>query len=341
MTTPTDFAYHLSKYLSIYLPNFMGCSKNTIASYSDSFRLLLIFSYENQGIKAEKLTLSLINKEFVLKYLDWIETSRNCSISTRNQRLTAIHAFFRYIQNEIPEKIYDSQKIISIPKKKTPKETVSFMTTDGIKILLAEPDLKTSCGRKHMVLLSFLYATAARAQEVVDAKIEDFKFNGHDLVRLTGKGNKSRLVPLEKTVLNMLTDYLEKEKRERIIYSYNSNIFLNHSGNKLTRQGLSHILKKYVNSAREKHPDLIPENFSLHSMRHSRAVHWLQAGIDLIYIRDLLGHVSVQTTEVYARIDGDMKRKALEKVSSQSYNNEAPCWQTDKNLLTWLKKLGT
>ena len=339
MGKPTDFAYYLSKYLTTYLPEFIGASSNTVASYSDSFRILLIFASEKDSIKPEKLTLAHIDKAFVGRFIDWVENERGCSVSTRNQRLTAIHAFFRFLQSEIPEKLYDCQKILSIPKKKGHQECVNFLTTDGIKLLLSEPDSNTESGRKHMVLLSFIYGTAARVQEAVDVTVEDFRYNGHNLVRLTGKGNKSRLVPLEKPLLEMMRGYL-KEQGHIQPYINNTSLFTNHSGNKLTRQGISHILKKYAESARKKRPDLIPRDISVHSLRHSRAVHWLQAGVDLIYIRDLLGHVSVQTTEIYARIDGEMKRKALEKVSSQNYPNGIPSWQSDISLLDWLKTLG-
>jgi integrase/recombinase XerD len=339
MVKPTNFAYYLSKYLTTYLPEFIGASSNTVASYSDSFHILLIFASEKDRIKPEKLTLAHIDKSFVSRFVEWIENERGCSVSTRNLRLTAIHAFFRFLQSEIPEKLYDCQEILSIRKKKSHQECVNFLTTDGIKLLLSEPNSDTESGRKHMVLLSFIYGTAARVQEAVDVTIEDFGYNGHNLVRLTGKGNKSRLVPLEKPMLAMMRGYL-KEQGHIQPYINNATLFTNHSRNKLTRQGISHIFKKYADSARKKRPDLIPRDISLHSLRHSRAVHWLQAGVDLIYIRDLLGHVSVQTTEIYARIDGEMKRKALEKVSSQNYPAGIESWQSDISLLDWLKTLG-
>lgn len=168
--------------------------------------------------------------------------------------------------------------------------------------------------------------------------VSDTMYNGNSLVKLTGKGNKSRFVPLEHPVIKLLRQYLEDfslidpSKRMELL-------FKNHSKKKLTRQGITHIVKKYADSVRKKQPELMPETISPHCLRHSRAVHWLQAGVDLIYIRDLLGHSSVQTSEIYARIDGEMKRKALEKVSSQSFPNEIPSWHKDKSLMEWLKEL--
>ena len=212
------------------------------------------------------------------------------------------------------------------------------MSTDGIKALLAEPNINTESGRKHLMLLSLMYAIGGRVQEIADLVVSDIMYNGNSLVRLTGKGSKSRFVPLEPPVVKLLCQYLgdfslaDPSRRMELL-------FTNHSQKKLTRQGITHIVKKYADRVRKKQPGLIPETLSPHCLRHSRAVHWLQAGVDLIYIRDLLGHTSIQTTEIYARIDGEMKRKALEKVSSPSFPNEIPSWQKDTSLMEWLKEL--
>jgi len=295
---PTDFAYYLTNFLSKYLPGIEGCSVNTISAYRDAFKLLLIFARAKEGIKEERLELALIDKAFVLRFLLWIENERRCAIITRNQRLAAIHAFYSYLQRELPERIYLFQEILSIPFKKHPQKTVNFLSTDGIKALLAEPNVNTECGRKHLMLLSLMYATGGRVQEIVDLTVSDIMYNGNSLVRLTGKGSKSRFVPLEPPVVKLLCQYLEDfslidpAKRTDLL-------FTNHSHKKLTRQGITHIVKKYADRVRKKQPELIPEILSPHCLRHSRAVHWLQSGVDLIYIRDLLGHTSVQTSEIY------------------------------------------
>ncbi len=335
---PTDFAYYLTNFLSKYLPGIEGCSPNTISAYRDAFKLLLMFTREKEGIKEERLQLSLIDKDFVLRYLSWIENERGCAVITRNLRLAAIHSFYSYLQKELPERIYQFQEILSIPFKKHPQKTVNFLSADGIKALLAEPNVKTGSGRKHLMLLTLMYATASRVQEAADLTVSDVMYNNNALVRLTGKGNKSRFVPLEPPVVKLLCQYIEDfsladpSKRMDLL-------FTNHSQKKLTRQGITHIVKKYADRVQKKQPELIPETLSPHCLRHSRAVHWLQAGVDLIYIRDLLGHTSVKTSEIYARIDGEMKRKALEKVSSQSFPNDIPSWQKDKSLMEWLKQL--
>ena len=335
---PTDFAYYLTNFLSKYLPGIKGCSVNTVSTYRDAFKLLLLFAREKENVKEQKLKLSLIDRDFIIRFLLWIENERGCATITRNHRLAAIHAFYLYLQSELPDRIHQFQEVLSIPFKKHPQKIINFLSTDGIKTLLAQPDINTESGRKHLMLLSLMYATGGRVQEIADLVVSDVMYNDSSLVRLTGKGNKSRFVPLEAPVVKLLCQYLEDfsltspSKRTELL-------FTNHSQKKLTRQGITHILKKYADLVYKKHPGLIPEAVSPHQLRHSRAVHWLQAGVDLIYIRDLLGHVSVQTSEIYARIDGEMKRKALEKVSSYAVPEEMPSWQKDKSLMDWLKEL--
>ncbi|MCL5070392.1 MAG: site-specific integrase [Actinobacteria bacterium] len=335
---PTDFAYYLTNFLSKHLPGTEGCSTNTISAYRDAFKLLLTFANNKEKIKEKKLNLSVIDKDFIMRFLQWIENERGCSVITRNQRLAAIHSFYLYLQRELPDGIYRFQKILSIPFKKQQQKTLNFLSTEAVKALLCQPDTGKKSGRKHLMLLSLMYATAARVQEIADLRVSDVMYNSCSLVKLIGKGDKSRFVPLEAPVAGMLCKYLED-----FLLSDSSKmtefLFVNHSQNKLTRQGITHILKKYADVVRKKKPGLIPETISPHCLRHSRAVHWLQAGVDLIYIRDLLGHVSIQTSEIYARIDGEMKRKALEKVSSYAFAGETPSWQKNKSLLAWLKEL--
>ena len=335
---PTDFAYHLSNYFSKYLPGEVGSAKNTILSYRDTFKLLLEFA-KKEGVKEEKLTLGHIDKTFIIKFLSWVENERNCSVSTRNQRLAAIHAFFAYMQSELPDHIFRFQEILAIPMKKSSQKTIEFMSDEGVKVFLAQPNTRTKSGRKHLVLLSFLFATGCRVQELCDARVADAFCNDNTVSRLTGKGNKSRYVPLDAGFVNLLRQYLEEfgltEEKQSGEY-----LFKNHSGHKYTRQGITYIVKKYGISARMLHPSLIPEEISPHTIRHSRAVSLLRSGVDLIYIRDILGHVSVQTTEIYARIDSEMKRKALEMASGNPTNEDMPAWQRDKTLMDWLKSLG-
>ncbi len=335
---PTDFAYHLTNYLSKYLPGVVGCSPNTVKSYRDTFKLLLKYAAEERGIKESKMTLCAISKDFVLGFLSWVEVARGCSASTRNQRLSAIHAFCEYLQSEHPEQIYSLQQVMSIPMKRCARKPLNFLSPEAVKELLSAPDTASKSGRKHLVILSLLYATGGRVQEIADLMVADVLCNGNPLAKLVGKGQKARIVPLDAPVVELLRWYID-DFGLADSSKLNDLLFKNHSGGKLTRQGVSYILKKYAEMVRRDRPDLIPDKLSPHSLRHSRAVDMLKSGVELIYIRDILGHVSVQTTEIYARIDSEMKRKALEKASLNAVNHDTPSWQKDRTLMNWLSEL--
>ncbi|MED4378601.1 site-specific integrase [Schinkia azotoformans] len=335
----TDFSYHLSDYLTKYLPGIAGLSMNTIMSYRDMFKLLLEFYETEQKIKPEKIRLIDLKKEIIEDYLNWLEQERNCSISTRNVRLAAIHAFVRYLQRERTEFMFQSQQLLSIPFKKTKKSTIEYLTLDAIKLLLNLPDKKTALGRRDTVLLSLLYDTGARVQEICDLTVSDIRIESPSIVKISGKGNKIRIVPIMAPMSNLLKQYIKENGLNNPLAS-NYPLFFNRSKGKLTREGIAYIVKKYVNLARNKSPELFPNKVSPHCFRHSKAMHLLQAGVNLVYIRDLLGHVDIKTTEIYARIDGEMKRRALEKGNNDVIANKLPEWQRNKELMNWLKGLG-
>lgn len=337
----SSFIYFLSRYLNHYLPLDVGASSNTIKAYSDTFKLLFVFAKEKYGLRPQKIELVTIDKRFVLEYLRWITKKRRCSDTTRNLRLSNIKAFFSYMQTEMPSIVLQAQGILQIPKKKTHRHVVEYLTLEGIRLILSQPDIQTYAGRKHLVLLSFMFATGARVQEVIDVTIDDFKYNGSESIRLVGKGNKARLVPLEDAVIKLLEGHLQEEENSRMSYNIADPIFLNHSNNKLTRQGVAYIVKKYAAKARDVDAKSIPLKMHPHIFRHSRAMTLLQAGVELIYIRDLLGHYSVTTTETYARVNDEATKKALLKVSPSENSSETPLWEKDKDLLRYLKDLST
>lgn len=336
---PTDFAYYLTNFLSKYLSGTMGLSSNTIMSYRDTFSLLLEFCNGQKKIAAEKMTLEDLNRKLVEEFLDWIEQVRNCKTSTRNVRLSAIHAFCRYLQIEFPDYIYPAQQILALPVKKAKKPTIDYLTLDAMKYLLEMPDSKKKEGRRDLVLLSLLYDSGARVQELADLKVSDVRATEPATVKLTGKGKKSRIVPLMKPMAKLLKQYLG-ENAWTEPYAKDYPLFQSRSNAKLTREGITYIVKKYANEAKLKAPELFPNKMSPHCYRHSKAVHLLQSGVNLIYIRDFLGHVDIQTTEIYARIDGEMKRKALEKSTNNVVSDKLPEWQSNTGLMNWLKNLG-
>ena len=193
---PTNFAYHLTTYLSKYLPGKAGISRNTILSYRDTFSLLLRFCSEDKAMTIEKITLNTLTKDLIAEFLTWLETQRCCAVSTRNQRLSAIHSFFRYLQLEEPSHIFLCQQILAIPIKRTGRRAIHYLTLDAIKTILKAPDTTCVRGRRDLVLLSLMYDTGARVQEIADLAVADIRLESPATIKLTGKGNRSRLVPL-------------------------------------------------------------------------------------------------------------------------------------------------
>lgn len=335
---PTDFSKYISDFISRYLPNEKGVSSNTITAYRDTFVLLLSFLKEHKGIKVEKLTLEKIKKETILEFLDHLETKRKCSHSTRNARLAAIHSFYKYLQSETLDYLHECQKILSIKFKKSAYQSINYLTIDGIKLLLEQPDTATAKGRRDLTLLALMYDCGARVQEVIELTPSMLRLEHKPgTIKIVGKGNKSRLVPM----LNAQTEHLKHYVKEHKLNEPHTNmypLFFNSRKEKLTRAGIGHIVHKYASAARHKNKFLIPEKISPHSLRHSKAMHLLEAGVNLVYIRDILGHVSIQTTEIYARADSKQKRKALEKAYVGVLPSEEAKWTKDENLITWLKQ---
>ncbi len=336
---PTNFAYYLTNFLSKYLPGILGLSLNTIMSYRDTFSLFLNFCSNQKKIKPEKFDLNDLSRKLIEEYLDWLEKNRNCITSTRNVRLAAIHSFCRYLQMELPDYIHSFQQILSIPMKRTKKVLVEYITLEAMKFLLEKPDSHTLQGRRNRVLLSLLYDSGARVQELADLKVGDVRIASPATVKLTGKGNKKRIVPLMKPMVRLLRQYLEENKLMEA-HTFDYSLFSNRSKSKLSRAGIAYIVNKYATKAIKEAPEMFPNKLSPHCFRHSKAIHLLQSGVNLVYIRDFLGHVDIKTTEIYARIDGEMKRKALEKHCTNIVSDKMPEWQNNTELLSWLKSLG-
>jgi integrase/recombinase XerD len=334
---PTDFAKHLTEFLSVYLPSQKNVSKNTIYSYRDTFKLLIRYCQEKESIPAERITMDILSSKLITSFLEWLETERKCSTSSRNQRLAAIHSFFRYVQSEEPSGMFHFQKIIAIPIKKAKKTVVEHLTPEAMKLLLEQPDKHTPKGRRDLTLMSILYDTGARVQELIDIRVCDVILENPAVIVLTGKGNKIRRVPIMKNAVLLLQNYLAENKLNKP-WKNEYPLFTNSQNHKLTKEGVAYIVAKYVESARKTSP-IVPPEVKVHMFRHSKAMHLLQAGVNLIYIRDFLGHVDLKTTEVYARTDTETKRKAIENVYPDLIDSNLPDWSKDQALLSWLSEL--
>ncbi len=335
----TAFAKYLNYFMVKYLSGERGYSVNTISAYRDSITLFLIFMRDTYSIRADFIDFKDITQERIVSFLGWLETARKCGTATRNARLAALHSFFRFLLYKSPDHLSEWQRILSIKIKKSRRAVVVYLSSDGIKLLLAQPDTATSKGRRDLTLLSIMYEGACRVQEVADLVPARINFGKPTLLRITGKGNKTRLVPLSDQATKLLKSYMEKNR----LLDGKANeypLFSNGRGDKLTRMGITAIVKKYAMSARKIDPALIPLNISPHSLRHSKAMMLQQNGVNLVCIRDFLGHESVTTTEIYARIDNKQKREAIEKTSLSLSPEDAPSWQKNRGLLEWLENLG-
>jgi len=334
---PTDFSVHVTNFLSHYLAAQRNLSPNTIKAYRDVFTLLLRFCRDVRGIALERLSLAQIDAPLVEAFLDHLRNDRHSTISTQNHRLAALHAFFRYVQSEVPERLLQCQQILAIPLRRHAHPIVGYLSKEYLAEILAQPDPRTHTGRRDAVLLSVLYDTGARVQELVDLSAGDVRLDPPAQIRLMGKGRKMRAVPLMDTTAQILRDYLRDNGLDRPEH-FDRPLFQNRQGLRLSRSGVRYILEKYVNAVRGNHPGFT-QPVSPHCVRHTKGMHLLQSGVPLEIIRDFLGHVDVKTTQIYARANLEMKRKALEKVADVSPLPEIPSWKQDKTLLEWLHSL--
>ncbi len=333
----TDFAKTLTRYLSQYLPGQRNVSMNTIKSYRDTFKQLLMFCDTQLNISPEYLTLNKIKTETIQNFLLWLEKSKEISINTRNQRLAAIHSFYRYVQSENPEIMFECQKILCIPFKKREIKPIDYLSQESLKLLFEQPDTDTTKGRRDLTMMVLLYDTGARVQELIDLKVCNIRLSKPATVLLTGKGNKKRYVPIIGKTSDLLKNYLE-ENHLLDNGKQNHPLFYNSGRHPFTRPGITYILEKNLKKAKELNPEILfPDKLNPHMMRHTKAMHLLEAGVNLIYIRVFLGHVNVTTTELYAKANSDMKRKALESAYIEVVTEDVPPWSEDKDLLNWLQ----
>ena len=331
----TDFAVHLSRYFTHYLPNERGSSPQTIDSYRYAF-ILFIEYMDSTGIPPEKMTVSGFTRERILGFLGWLEGSRSNSPATRNYRLAAMKGFVHYLKYEFPDYLDEYQRILAIPLKKTGQPEISYMKTDGIELLVSQVDPGSRNGLRDYVILMLLYTTGIRVSELIQIRVKDLSLTEPYTMIIHGKGNKGRHVPLLKVAIPHIQKYLSVMKYD-CEARYDEILFKNHMGRPFTRQGINYLLKKYGCMARKNGTAYVPEDLSPHKLRHTVAMELLTAGVDLIYIRDLLGHSSVTTTEVYARTDAQLKRKAIEAASKEIVPREDASWDLDTDLRDWLK----
>jgi site-specific recombinase XerD len=335
---PTVFAKRLQEFLYDFSPESIGASPNTLSSYCSAFRQYLSFREQHDKIVADRLELSDFTVESVEAFLNWVEQERGCKTITRNLRLSSIHAFCYYLIRKEPRYISQLQQIIAIkPKKHASKTFVDYLTIEETSAIIRAVEQISPATKRDAVLISLMYDSAARVQEIADLTVGDVRLFSKDtsMIYLTGKGTKTRNVPLSTPTYELLTNYF----REMELHSFPAAtpVFTNRRGEKLTRHGISYILKKYVGMAAEQSKSLAKKTVSPHTLRHSKAMHLLHAGIDLIKIRDMLGHSSISTTEIYATTY-DMDVATVLRNAAGADAAVIPSWHKDLGIM---EKLAT
>lgn len=333
---PNALARALRDFFADHLPRLRGMSPHTVQSYRDTFTLFLRFLSFHQGRHVAVLDLENIGAQEVIAFLQHLEDTRKNTSATRNVRLAAIHAFFRYLAGRHPERLESCQRVLGIPFKRSRTRPAEYLEYAEIQAVIDATDRGTPDGRRDYALLVTMFNTGARVQEAIDLRPCDLQLIKPFQVRLFGKGRKERLCPLWPQTAEVLKDFLSER---RVDPHSREALFRNHRGEPLTRFGVRYLLAKYCNRARVTAPTLVKKRLHPHSMRHSTAVHLLQAGVDMTTISHWLGHASVNTTNRYATIDLQMKREAISKASPVTADGPAVTWRTDKTILQWLEAL--
>jgi site-specific recombinase XerD len=335
--TPTAFAVQGTTFLTHSLAAQRKLRPKTLKASRAVLTLLLRSCREVRGMVLEKLSLAQIDVALVEAFLQYLAQERQSAIGTRNHRLAALHAFCRYVQAEPPPSLWPCQQILAIPLRRYARPPVGYRSKDLWAALLAPPDLHTHDGRRDAVLLRVLYDTGARVQEVSELSAGAVRLEPPAQVRRMGQGRKRRAVPLMEATVPLLRDHRGENGLDRPEHLARP-LFQNRQGERFSRSGVRYVLQQYVQAVRRAHPDF-SHSVSPHHLRHPKGMPWLQSGVSLEIIRDFLGHVEVNTTQMYVRANREMKRKALEKISAPSPVPTLPSWQENKTRLAGLQSL--
>jgi site-specific recombinase XerD len=332
---PNKLALRLGKYFSDHLPGVCGVSAHTIHSYRDSLVLFLRFLTSQRKGRGHDLDIEDIEPDHIIAFLAHLEEVRKNSVTTRNVRLAAIHAFFRYVGTYHPEHLNRVQRILGIPFKRARQRVIEYLERDEIEAVLSGINRASRDGRRDYVLLATMFNTGARVQEIIDLRARDLQLIRPFQIRVFGKGRKERFCPLWPQTAQVLRDHCEECHLD---LRSDARVFLNHRGQPLTRFGVRYLLAKHLNRVRTDVSTLKRKRLHPHSMRHSTAVALLNSGVDLTAISQWLGHSSPNTTNRYATINLEIKRRVISKVKPVTSRARAS-WRRDQSILEWLESL--
>ncbi len=304
----------IRNYLEVYLPSYRGASQNTILSYRTGLNQYLDYISERRSISRYEVTAAMFSYESVTEYLHWLAVEKKLSPATCNNRLAVIRAFITYASACKPEYIDLKNRLGMIRGRKNDYfAKVDYMSEAAVKALMEAPDTSTLRGLQDQFMMIMLYDTGARIQEVLDMKLCDFKIDKIPTVKILGKGSKVRIVPLMTETVKHLKNYLAALHPDEPMASHTYLFYTVRHGEKgpMDDDTARNRIQKYVAAAQEKCQE-VPDNPHPHLWRHSRAMHLYQHGMDLERISQWLGHSNLETTLVYAHVDTEDKRKAIE-----------------------------
>ena len=332
MSAPIAFAPLVRAFFTDHLLHQKQVSPQTIAAYRDAVRLLLAFLHQHRQVAPEQVTLDHLDMPVILAFLDHLETDRHNSGRSRNARLAALRSFFRFVAFRCPERLDATTRILAIPRKKTTRRVVHYLTREEMKALLTTCDRGTWGGRRDHALLLTLYNTGARVSEIIALRRPQVRFGPSTIVQLFGKGRKERAVPLWARTGRLLRAWFDE-----LGDAMPDLAFPNAHGTRLTRHGVAYLLRDLATRARTTCPTLATKRVSPHVVRHATAMHLLQAGVDLATIALWLGHERLETTHLYLEADVEMKERALQHLPP--LGPPARRFKADKSLLGFLASL--
>lgn len=332
MKSPPTFAGLLKSFFTDRLLGQRNASPHTIASYRDTFRLLLAFAQDRLRKLPTTVAFDDLDAPFIGRFLDQLETGRGNTPRSRNIRLAAIHSFFKYVALEDPSRGALAQRVLGIPCKRHKTKPIDFLTRPEIEALLAAPDPKTWMGRRDRTLLLVAAQTGLRASELIGLRCQDVTLGTGAHVQCTGKGRKQRCTPLRKDAVVALRAWLRERHGQPA-----DTLFPNARGQPLSHDGLAYLLAKHVATARHGCASLVNKRVSPHVLRHSLAMELLQHGVDRSVIALWLGHETVDTVQVYLHANLEIKEQALAK--TKPFNGQPGRYRPDDQLLAFLQGL--
>jgi integrase/recombinase XerD len=305
----TLFSTVVQEFFSNRLINEKNVSVRTIASYRDTFRLLLRYAEQHRNKSPVDLSFADVDATLVLGFLNDLEQTRGNSARTRNSRLAAIRSFMKYASFREPSALLSVQRVLAIPLKRFQRPLLGFLSRDEVDAIVAAPDVSTWSGHRDQILLRTMYNTGARVSEIAALRVRDVSLGIGSHVRIMGKGRKERTIPLWRSTRDALKHWLSVLNGDS-----NAPLFANRHGEHITRSGVEDRLRVAVTAATKQCPSLGGRRVSPHTIRHTTAMHLLQSGVDITVIALWLGHESPSTTHQYVEADLGMKERALGKL---------------------------